>query len=61
MMEENKDSFFAGGDALVHSAGPMHQNIPQRLFGATHLVRTYLRTFFSTPFPITLIRHNKLN
>ena len=25
MMEENKDVFLAGGDALVYLAGPMHK------------------------------------
>ena len=53
MMEENNDIFLAGGDALVYLAGPMHKkNIPQHLFGAIHLVRTYLRTDFSTPSPL---------
>ena len=40
-MEENIDIFFAGGDALVY--------LGQHLFGALHLVGTYLRTNFSTP------------
>ena len=52
-MEENINTFLAGGDALVYLAIPMHKkNIPQHLFGAIHLVRTYLRTNFSTPSPL---------
>ena len=52
MMEENNDIFLAGGDAIVYLAGPMHKkNIPQHFFGAIHLVRTYLRTDFSTSPP----------
>ena len=48
-MEENNDIFLVGGDALVYLAGPMYKkNIPQHLFGAIYLVRTYLRTNFST-------------
>ena len=44
-MEENIDIFLAGGDALVYMAGPMHKKIFHNiLFGAIHLVRTYLRT-----------------
>ena len=51
-MEENNDIFLAGGDALVYLAGPMHKkNIPQHLFGAIHLVRTYLMTNFSITSP----------
>ena len=49
MMGENNDIFLAGGDALVYMAGPMHKKISQHLFEAIHLVRTYLRTDFSTP------------
>ena len=52
-MEENNDIFFAGGDALVYLAEPMHKNIPQHLFVAIHLVRTYLMTNFSTSSPST--------
>ena len=52
-MEENNDIFLAGGDVLVCLAKPMHKkNTPQHLFGAIHLVRTYLRTDFSTPLPL---------
>ena len=52
-MEEINDIFLAGSDALVYLAGPMHKkNIPQNLFGVIHLVRTYLRTGFSTPSPL---------
>ena len=48
-MEENNYIFLAGGDALVYLAEPVYKNIPQHLFGAIHLVRTYLMTNFSTP------------
>ena len=50
MMEENNNIFLAGGDALVYLAvlGQCTKNIPQHLFGAIHLVLTYLRTNFST-------------
>ena len=51
MMEENNDIFFAGGDASVYLAEAMPKNIPQHLFEAIHLVRTYLRTDFLTPPP----------
>ena len=55
-MEENNNIFLAGGDTLVYLAGPMHKkNIPQHLFGAIHLVRTYLRTDFSTHLPLVSI------
>ena len=58
-MEENNDIFLAGGDALVYLAGPMHKkNISQHLFGAIHLVRTYLRTGFPTP-PSPWEKHKK--
>ena len=40
MMDENKDVFLAGANAL--------KNIPQHLFWGIHLVRTYLMTDFST-------------
>ena len=52
MMEENNISL-ASGDALVYMAEPIHKNIPQHLFVAIHLVRTYLMTNFSDPFPCT--------
>ena len=46
-MEENNDIFLPGGDALVYLARPMHKkNIPEHLFGAIHLTRTYARTDF---------------
>ena len=51
-MEEISNIFLAGGDALVYSALPMHKIIPPHLFGATHLVRTYLRTNFSAPLSL---------
>ena len=53
MMEEDKNIFFAGGDALVYLPNQYTKNIPQHLFGAIHLVRTYLMTDFLTPFPCT--------
>ena len=56
MMEENNDIFLAGGDALVYLAGPMHKKKnSQHLFGAIYVVRTYLRTNFSTPLPLISI------
>ena len=56
MMEENNDIFLAAVDALVYLAGPMHKkNIPEHLFGAIYLIRTYLRTDFSTPLPFVSI------
>ena len=54
-MEENNNILLAGGDALVYSALPMHKNIPPHLFGAVHLVRTYLRTNFSTTLSLVSI------
>ena len=55
-MEENNDIFLAGGDALVYLTGPMDKkNIPQHLFEAIHLVRTYLRTNFLTLLPLVSI------
>ena len=54
-MEENSDIFLAGGDALVYLAGSFHKNIPWHFFGDIHLVRTYLRTDFSTPLPLERI------
>ena len=47
-MKEN-NIFLAGGDALVYLAIPITVYIPQNLFGAIHLVRTYLSTDFPTP------------
>ena len=58
MVEENKGIFLSGGDALVYLAGPMHQNIPQHLSGAIHLVRAYLMTNFSTPLPLCTHMHS---
>ena len=49
MMEENNDIFFVGGNALVFLAKPIHKKYSTTLFGAIHLVRTYLVTKFSTP------------
>ena len=43
-LEENSYIFLAGSDALGYLAEPMHKNVPQHLFGATHLVCTYLMT-----------------
>ena len=48
-MEENNDISLAGDDALVYLPNQCTKNIPQQLFGALHLVRTYLMTDFSNP------------
>ena len=54
MIGENNGIFLAGGDALVYLAEPMHKKYSTiNLFGAIHLVRTYLKTDFSTAFPCT--------
>ena len=45
MMEENNEIFLAGSDALVYLTVPVHD----------HLVRTYLRTYFSTPLSLVCI------
>ena len=50
-MEENNDISLAGTDALVYWPEQGTKNIPQHLFGAIHLVLTYLMTNFSTPLP----------
>ena len=51
-MEENNNIFLVGGDALVYLTAPVHKKkIPQHLFGAIHLARTYLRTTFLTQHP----------
>ena len=50
MMEEN--IFLGGGDALVYLPDQCTKNIPQHLFGAIHLVRTYLMTDFSASLPL---------
>ena len=52
MIDENSDTLLAGGDALMYLAVPMHKNIPQHWLGAIHLVRTCLRTNFSTLFSL---------
>ena len=51
MMEENKNIFLGGGDALVYLTGPMDKKYSTTFVWAIHLVRTYLRTDFSTPLP----------
>ena len=57
-MEENIDIFLAGDDTLGYLAGPMHKkNIPQHLFGAIHLVRTYLTTNSLPSSPCPLCKH----
>ena len=51
MMEEIKDIFHGGGDAIVYLAGLMHKKyktFPQHLSGATHLVRKCLITNFGS-------------
>ena len=45
-MEENNNIFLADGDALVWLVAPIQKNVSQHLFGAIHLVGTYLRTNF---------------
>ena len=41
-MEENNDTFLAGGDYLVYLARPMQKkNIPQHLLGTINLVCTH--------------------
>ena len=47
MMEESNSIFLPGGDALEYLTEPI-KNIPQNLFEAIHLVRTYLFTNFLT-------------
>ena len=55
-MEENNEIFLAGGDALVYLPGLMHKNIPQRLSGTIHLVRTYNHmSNFSNSLPLVCI------
>ena len=54
-MEENNNIFLAGSDALVYLAGPAHKKYSTNLFGAIHLVRTYLRINFSTPLSFVSI------
>ena len=49
-MEKNSNIFLTGGIALGYLAEPVHRNVPQHLFGAIHLVHTYLMTNFSNPF-----------
>ena len=57
MMEKRNNIFPAGGDSLVYLSEPMPKNISQHLFGAMHLVRTYLMTDFSTPLPLYVPTH----
>ena len=45
MVEKNSDIFLAGGDALVHSAEPVHKKYSTKLVW-DHLVRTYPMTNF---------------
>ena len=40
-MEENNDTFLAGGDALIGQTNAQ-KNIPQHLFGIIHLICTHL-------------------
>ena len=55
MIEEKNNIFLASGDALVYLAGPMQKNIPQYLFGAIHLTRTYLLPIFQPLLPLVSI------
>ena len=52
MMEKNSDIFFAGGDALVYLAGPMHKKY-STIFIWGHPFSTYVsyERFFNKPFP----------
>ena len=54
-MTKENNIFLAGG--VLYSTWPKQciKNIPQHLFGAIHLVRTYLMTDFSTPSPCTYL------
>ena len=53
-MEENKDIFLAGSDALVYLTVPVHKKY-STFFGAIHLVRMYFRTNFSTRLSLVSI------
>ena len=52
MMEKNYDIFFAGDDALVYLAGPMHKKYSTTLVWG-HPFSTYvsLDGFFNPPLP----------
>ena len=54
MMEENKDIFLAGGDALVYLAEPMHKKY-FTTFARGNPFRTYVSydRFFNPPPPCT--------
>ena len=54
-MKENNDIFLAGcwlSYFSVLGRTNAQKNIPQHLLGASHLVRIYLRTNFSTDFVV---------
>ena len=54
IIEENNHIFLARSDALVYLAEPV---LKKTLFGAIHVVRTYLMTHFSTPVPLRTCTH----
>ena len=54
MLEENNNIFLVGGDALAYMAIPMLKKC-FTTFVWGHLVRTYLRTNFSTPLSLVSI------
>ena len=56
MMEDNRDIFLAGGDALVYLAVQMHKKYSATFVGAIHLLHTYLRTDFSNPLSFVSTR-----
>ena len=51
-MEENNVIFSDGVDAVAYLADQCTKNISDYLFGAIHLIRTYLMTEFWTPLPL---------
>ena len=50
MTEENNDIFLVGSDALVYLTVLIHKRYSTTFVWAIHVVRTYIRTDFSTPF-----------
>ena len=52
MMEENNENFLLAVMLQCTWPNQYTKNISQNLFGAIHLVRTYLMTNFSTPLPL---------
>ena len=58
MMEENNEIFLAGGDPLVHLAGPMHKKYTTT-FVSGHPFSTYVSydQFFNLPLIFTHSTH----